>query len=125
MVSAPLGATALSTGTLAELVEEGENVEVDAGLGCGGLQMLDAVDRSAHRQHRGRGVAERAGRQNLRGFRSSHTISTMRRPERRARSNIFGLFASTGARRAASCRAPRRRCASSWRCPCRRTRPAR
>ncbi len=32
-----------------------------------------------------------------RGFRSSHTISTMRRPDRRARSNIAGLLASTGA----------------------------
>ena len=32
-----------------------------------------------------------------RGFRSSSTISTMRRPERRAASNIFGLLASTGA----------------------------
>ncbi len=32
-----------------------------------------------------------------RGVRSSHTISTMRRPDCRASSNIFGLLASTGA----------------------------
>ena len=33
----------------------------------------------------------------FRGVRSSHTISTMRRPDWRAVSNIAGLFASTGA----------------------------
>ena len=32
-----------------------------------------------------------------RGVRSSHTMSTMRCPDWRARSNIFGLLASTGA----------------------------
>src|ERR1041385_135524 len=32
-----------------------------------------------------------------RGFRSSSTISTIRRPDRLATSNIFGEFASTGA----------------------------
>ena len=99
IVSGPFGATALSTGTRrAELVEEREDVHVDAGLHGRRLQVLDAVDRSADGQHR---RPPRFGRRRSsgcrRGFRSSHTISTMRRPERRARSNIFGLLASTGA----------------------------
>ncbi len=52
----------------AELVEESKDIDVDAGLHGGRLQMLDAVDRAADAQHRGYGVPERAGCQNVTRF---------------------------------------------------------
>ena len=66
MVSAPFGRDRAQHGhLLAQLVEQREDVDVDAGLHGRRLQMLDAVDRSADRQHRRGGVAERARRQDV------------------------------------------------------------
>jgi hypothetical protein len=59
--------------------------------------MLDGVDRAADGEDGRRALRKAPGVMTSRGLRSSRTISTMRVPDCRAMSNIFGLLARTGA----------------------------
>ena len=112
----------LTRGVFESLVD----VDIDMGFDRDRLQMLDAVDRARHRQHRHWPHSRtRPVVMIRRGRRSSSTISTMRLPEAIACAvNMRRSLASTGVLSpAATCRALRRRYAWSSRCPCPSRRP--
>ncbi len=98
IVSVPFGATALSTGTFSPRSLNSWNTSTSTpasiAVACRCLmQLIDPLIASTAAAAFSNDPGERMSR----GFRSWFTISTMRRPARRTTSNIFGLFASTGA----------------------------
>ena len=111
---------------VAQVVEEPVDVEVEAGLDRGRLQVLDAVDRAGHAEHGGGGVAKGAGGHDVARLEVlEHHLDD---PRPRAPRGVDHLGAVGPHRRAAGqrhARAPRRRRASSSRWPSPGTRPAR
>ena len=96
--SSPLGRTALSTGTSSpsslKSPKTSRSRPASIAVACRCLmQLIEPLTASTAAA----ALRKAPGVMMSRGLRSSSTISTMRGPERRAMSNIFGLLARTGA----------------------------